>query len=175
MTAQRHPRVVNVDEVEPTSTTQGNFVFQRRRLGAPAGARALGCSHYELPPGKTAFPFHFHTNTEEAIYVLEGTGTARLGGDAVAVRAGDYLAMPAGPDAPHALTNTGATPLRYLAFSSPATPIAIDVVAYPDSKKVAYAAGVDPQKSLRDAWLFKVLKDDTPSAGYYDDEPLAKT
>jgi len=175
MSEKRHPHVVHVDEVEPMDVKKGSFEFRRRRLGAAAGAVALGCSHFELPPGKTAFPFHFHTNIEEAIYVLEGKGTARMGDASVEVRAGDYLAMPAGPAAPHALTNTGTTPLRYLALSSPATPINIDVVAYPDSKKVAYAAGVDPQKGLRSAWLFKLIKEDQPSVDYYDDEPLAKS
>ena len=175
MSQKRHPHVVNVEEVESVDTAQGSFASRRRRLGAAAGAVALGCSHFELEPGKTPFPFHFHSNIEEAIYVLEGRGTARLGDASIEVRAGDFVALPPGPATPHALTNTGTTPLRYLALSSPATPINIDIVAYPDSKKVAYAAGVDPQKGLKSAWLWKLVKEDQPSLGYYDDEPLAKT
>ena len=174
MSERRHPNVINVDEAEVMDTKQGGFASRRRRLGAAAGAKALGCSHFEIDPGKTAFPFHFHTNTEEAIYVLEGTGTARIGAASVAVRAGDYLAYPASPEAPHALTNTGKGPLRYLALSSPTTPVTIDAVGYPDSKKIAFAAGVDPQKGLRSAALMKLIKDDVPQVGYYDDEPLAK-
>jgi len=38
---------------------------------------------------------------------------------------------------------------------------------------VAFAAGVDPTKGLRSAWLMKIVKESQPDVGYYDDEPLA--
>jgi uncharacterized cupin superfamily protein len=173
---RRHPHVVNVDEVKPMEDTHGGFGSRRRRLGPEAGGLALGCTHIELPPGKTAFPLHFHSAIEESIYVLEGTGTLRVGTDRVAVRAGDYVALPAGPAQAHALTNTGSGALRYLCMSGPATPTTLDIVGYPDSKKVAFASGVDPVKGFRGGtWLMKIVKQDAPDVGYYDDEPLAKT
>src|SRR5690349_6123539 len=149
MSERRHKQVVNIDEVTVREDGKGGFGFRARRLGPEASGRALGCSHLELAPGKTAFPFHFHSAIEEGIYVLEGTGTMRIGGDRVEVRAGDYIAFPAGPETSHQLTNTGETPLRYLALSAPATPVTMDIVIYPDSKKVAYASGVDPVKGPR--------------------------
>jgi uncharacterized cupin superfamily protein len=172
---RRHPHVVNVEEVAAREESRGDFAFRGRRLGSEAGGRALGCSHYELPAGKTAFPFHFHSALEEGIFVLEGEGTLRVGKDAVPVRAGDYVAFPPGPDAPHALTAAATGPMRYLCLSAPATPVTMDIVAYPDSKKVAFAAGIDPVKGLRGgAWLMKLIKDDQPSVDYYEGEPLAK-
>jgi uncharacterized cupin superfamily protein len=174
MSERRHKHVVNIDEVAVREDGKGGFRFRTRRLGPEAGGRALGCSHFELPPGKTSFPFHFHSNTEEAIYVLEGTGTMRIGADHVEVRAGDYVAFPCGPDTAHTLTNTGAAPLRYLAMSGPGTPITLDVIAYPDSKKVAYASGIDPVKGPRGGgWIFGLHKEQ-PRGDYYEDEPLAK-
>jgi len=176
VTDRRHPNVVNLEEIGSQSQGQGGFALSRRRLGAEAGNRALGCSHLEVPPGKTAFPFHFHSAFEEAIYVLEGNGTLRLGQDRVDVRAGDYIGIPAGPQFSHALTNTGATPLRYLCMSAPATPATLDIVAYPDSRKIAFASGVDPVKGFRaGTWVMKIIKEEQPPVGYYDDEPLAKT
>jgi uncharacterized cupin superfamily protein len=173
--SRRHPHVVNVEEVTPREENRGDFVYRARRLGTEAGARALGCSYFELPAGKTAFPFHFHSAIEEAIFVLEGQGTLRIGKDTVDVRAGDYVALPPGPDAPHALTSAGTGPLRYLCLSAPANPVTMDIVAYPDSKKVAFASGIDPAKGLRGgAWLMKLIKDDQPSVDYYEGEPLAK-
>jgi uncharacterized cupin superfamily protein len=170
---RRHPNVVNLDEVTPDEQAQGSFGFRRRRLGAAAAARAIGCSYFEVAPGKTAFPFHFHSALEEVLFLIEGIGTLRLGKETIALRAGDYVAIPAGPEGAHQLTNTGQTPLRYLALAGSATPTTIDVVGYPDSKKVAFAAGVDPTKGLRSAWLMKILKQDQPDLGYYEDEPLA--
>ena len=175
-TERRHPNVVNVEEIDHEEVGQGGFKLRRRRVGAATGARALGCSHHEVPPGKTAYPFHFHSSQEEALYVLEGTGTMRIGSDRVEVRAGDYVAFPAGPQSAHALTNTGSAPLRYLALSAPATPVTLDVVGYPDSKKIAFASGVDPMKGFRaGSWVMKLIKEDQPNVGYYDDEPLAKS
>jgi uncharacterized cupin superfamily protein len=136
----RHPNVMNIDEVTPHDTAKGGFGSRRRRVSVEAGCRALGCSHFEIEPGKTAFPFHFHSAFEEAIYVLEGSGTLCIGKDTVEVRAGDFVGIPPGPDSAHALTNTGKQTLRYLALSSPATPMTLDIVAYPDSKKVAFAS-----------------------------------
>lgn len=171
---RRHARVINVEEVAPDEQGQGGFGFRRRRLGPGAGGRALGCSHFELAAGKTAFPFHFHSGLEEALYILEGTGLVRIGGDRVEVRSGDYVAFPAGPDAAHALSNTGDGPLRYLCLSGPATPTTMDIVGYPDSKKLAFASGVDPIKGFRGgAWVMKIIKEEQPPVGYYDDEPLA--
>ena len=66
-------------------------------------------------------------------------------------------------------------PLRYLALSAPATPSTLDIVGYPDSKKIGFAAGVDPAKGIRGgAWLMKLIKEEQPAVGYYDDEPLAR-
>jgi uncharacterized cupin superfamily protein len=170
---RRHPHVVNIDEIQPDEQQQGGFGFRRRRLGPAAGARAMGCSHFEVAPGKTAFPYHFHSAFEEALFIIEGTGTLRIGSERVPVRSGDYVALPPGPDAAHALTNTGTTPLRYLAVSGAAITMTLDVLGYPDSKKIALAAGVDPAKGLRSGWAFKVVREATPDVGYYEDEPLA--
>src|SRR5262249_33660880 len=156
--------VVNVKDVAPRDEGKGKLGFRARRLGPEVGGRSLGCHYFEVAPGKTAFPFHFHSAIEEAIYVLEGRGTVRIGEERVAIGPGDYVASPPGPTATHALTNDGDAPLRYLCMSAPATPATLDVVAYPDSKKVAYVAGFDPVKGFRaGAWLMKILKDDGQS------------
>jgi uncharacterized cupin superfamily protein len=173
-TQRRHTQVVNIDEVAAREDGRGSFGFRARRLGPDAGSRALGCSHLELAPGKTAFPFHFHSAMEEAIYVLEGTGTMRIGGDRVEVRAGDWIAFPAGPESSHQLTNSGSSTLRYLALSGPASPVTLDILGYPDSKKVAYASGVDPAKGIRGPVWLRGLHKEQPPADYYEDEPLAK-
>lgn len=173
MSERRHPQVVNIDEVAVREDGRGKFGFRARRLGPDAGSRALGCGHFELAPGKTAFPFHWHSGIEEAVYVLEGTGTMRIGGATVEVRAGDWIAFPPGPDSSHQLSNTGSSPLRYLALSGPGTPQTMDLVGYPDSKKLAYASGVDPAKGIRGPVWARGLHKEQPPTDYYLDEPLA--
>ncbi|MCA9554112.1 MAG: cupin domain-containing protein [Myxococcales bacterium] len=138
---RRHPQVVNVDEVQADALTQGQrFDGQRRRLAFNAGGQRLGASHLSVPPGKTSWPAHYHAGNEEALFILSGQGTLRLGDDRVPVRAGDWVALPAEPTA-HQLLNTGTEDLVYLAVS---TQDPADVVVYPDSNKIGVFGGAGP-------------------------------
>jgi len=107
------------------------FASKHRRLGT-LGKR-ISCGEYIVAPGQRAFPMHYHMVNEEAIYVLEGTGTLRLGDQEYAVGPGDWIAMPAGPDHVHQLINSGDIPLRYLCMATNDEP---EVCLYPDSDKV---------------------------------------
>jgi uncharacterized cupin superfamily protein len=137
--SDRHPNVTNVDELEwEDGPVHGaRFASKAKRLGARTGGRSLGCSLYEVAPGKRAFPMHAHLANEEAIHVLEGEGTLRIGERAVPVRAGDFVALPAGPQSAHQLINTSRAPLRYLCMSTMRLP---EVVLYPESGKVQVRA-----------------------------------
>jgi|ERR671937_724768 uncharacterized cupin superfamily protein len=109
----------------------------RRRLAMAAGGEKLGCSLWELPPGKAAFPLHKHFGNEEAVYVLEGNGTVRLDAEKYPIRAGDYLVFRAGQEA-HQIVNCSSAPLKFLAFSTMNYP---EVATYPESQKVGVIGG----------------------------------
>jgi len=47
-----------------------------------------------VPPGGRAWPYHYHLGKEEAIYVLIGSGTLRLGEREVTLSRGDYVGLP---------------------------------------------------------------------------------
>jgi uncharacterized cupin superfamily protein len=97
--------------------------------------------------------------------VISGKGTVRLGTERVAIRAGDWIAHPVGPDHAHQMLNDGEEPLVYLCIS---TQHKCEVVGYPDSKKVAMAAG----PSFQAPWVRQIHRQGE-SLGYYDDEPDA--
>jgi uncharacterized cupin superfamily protein len=168
MSERRHPNVVNLDEVQPTESANGRFVYQHRALARAVGARQIGCGLVEIPPGKTAWPHHWHCANEEAMYVVSGTGTARIGDARVAIRAGDYLAFPVGPACAHQTTNTGTEPLVYLVFSTMHT---TEVVGYPDSKKLGAASVEVAADGNRKPVIRALFKDDT-QVGYFDGETL---
>ncbi len=170
MSERRHARVVNTGEVEARTLTKGSrFGGTMRGLSVQTGARAIGCSLYEIDPGRRAFPMHFHCANEEAIYVLEGTGTLRLGKEEVAVRAGDWIALPVGPDHAHQLINDGDRTLRYLCVL---TQVPTEVVGYPDSGKVGLIGSESPEARARgEHWLRLVLRGGE-QVDYYDGEDI---
>jgi uncharacterized cupin superfamily protein len=164
MSERRHPNVLNRDEAKVDAMQHGEkFSVSIRNLGRAAGGRGVGCTHYEVPPGKTAFPRHWHGATEEAIYVLAGQGDLRIGEATVQLRAGDYVALPPGPDHVHQLLATGSANLEYLALSNAVT---AEVVGYPDSKKIGVAATSGPGQK---PWI-RSLYADTSDVGYWDGE-----
>lgn len=161
--------IVNEDDVEWVRTERGTvFENRRRRLAAAAGSEGLGCSLTEVPPGKTAWPFHAHLGNEEAIYILEGHATLRLGTERHPLKPGDYVALLPRQDAAHQIINTSDAPVRYLAIS---TMRRTDVIVYPDSKKRGMFAGGAPGSASRDLTAFAP---DEADVGYWDGEPTGE-
>ena len=149
---------VNWSSLEWRETENGSTHFRRKRLADAAGGEALGASLYELPPGGKSWPYHYHTGNEEAIYVLAGEGTLRVGSedddDRCPLEAGDYVALPAGPESAHRVENDGDEPLQFLVMSTMNDP---DVTVYPDSGKFGVYAGSPPGGATEDRVV----------AGYY--------
>src|SRR3712207_7562539 len=66
-----HPNVVGEGDLQWSEKYHGEkFGYRRKSLGSAAGGDKLGCSLYEVPPGRRAWPYHYHLANEEAIYVL---------------------------------------------------------------------------------------------------------
>ena len=138
----RRQNVTNESELRWAEHSHGEkFGYRRKSLGSAAGGEKLGCSLYEVEPGLRAWPYHYHGANEEAIYVLEGSGTLRMGGGEIPLEKGDYATFPASAVAAHQLINTSGEILRYLCFSTMAEP---DAMVYPDSGKVGIFVGAAP-------------------------------
>lgn len=88
----------------------------------------------QLPPKKASWPFHYHLNNEEAVYILEGTGVMCVPEGDFPVKKGDYIHFRAGKEFAHRLVNPSEeTTLRYLCFSTLNRP---DVAVYPSTGKL---------------------------------------
>jgi uncharacterized cupin superfamily protein len=167
---QKHPNIANIDDVEARVETKADkFGFTAKRLGPLVGARTLGASYFEIHPGRQAFPHHFHTANEEAVFVLEGQGLVRIGQEEIEIKAGDYVAFPVGPDHAHSVRNPTDQPLKLLAIS---TLQPVEVIGYPDSKKTAAFALPDASKGFKSGaspWVRMLVKDQPP-VDYYEGE-----
>lgn len=131
----------NRESLEWSDYDHGDIAFRRKELSNAAGAEALGCSLYELPPGKRSWPYHYHTANEEALLVLEGTGTIRSEDGEMSLEPGDYVSLPAGASGCHQVVNDGEQPLEYLMVSTMNEP---DVTVYPESGKFGVFVGAAP-------------------------------
>jgi mannose-6-phosphate isomerase-like protein (cupin superfamily) len=74
-------------------------------------APPMTISRYRVDPGEE-IQLHVHTGKAEYWLVLAGTGRVTVGPDAFEVGEGDIVAT--GPTVPHALRNTGPTPLLFV-------------------------------------------------------------
>lgn len=132
---------VNADHIEWDETKKADAHFRRKSLSEPAGGSRLGCSLYEVPPGGRDWPYHFHHGNEEAIYVLSGEGVLQMPTGDVPLVAGDYVALPAGPEHAHRVHNRGASPLRFLCMSTMQDP---DVAEFPETGRIGVFCGRAP-------------------------------
>ena len=122
----------------PWETALDHEPFVQRRK--PLGGKRVGCSLWELPPGKKSFPLHVHHGTEEALFVVSGKAKVRTPEGLTAIGPGDFVSFP--PSGPaHQLVNDGSEPLVYFALG---VPVGVDVVEYPDSGKVNCSYGTWP-------------------------------
>jgi len=132
---------VNETDLDWKTYDRGETAFRRKELSAAAGGEGIGCSLYELPPGKRSWPYHYHTANAEAMYVLAGEGTLRTVEGAEELTAGDYAAFPADERGAHRVVNDGDEALRYLMVSTMAEP---DVTRYPEMGKFGVYVGAPP-------------------------------
>jgi uncharacterized cupin superfamily protein len=161
--------IVRQHEIPWTAAARGKFRYRRKSFTAAAGMRQLGASLYELEPGASAFPRHYHCANEEALYVLAGEGVLRVGETEVELRAGDFAALPRGSEYAHRLRNDSAETLRYLCFSTMIEP---DVAVYADSNKVGVMVGSAPGGDKRQRRLMGVFRRES-EVDYFDGEPDA--
>lgn len=126
--------VVNIAELTLESFKKGaNYASLDGGISELLGLTQIGAVLTEVPPGKSACPFHVHHVEDEMFFILDGVGEYRFGNDVYAVKAGDILGAPRGGTAfAHKLTNTGTDVLKYLAVSSKAD---TEICEYPDSGK----------------------------------------
>lgn len=158
---------INVDDVEWEEHEHGEeYAARRKQLTDKSGAEKLGASIYEVPPGKAAWPRHYHLVNEEAIFVQSGRGLLHCGRNKLEVKEGDWVSLPAGKKHAHKLVNHGDEPLRYLCVSTMEEP---EVIKYPDSDKVGVFAGSAPGGD-KEKRTYQAYHKEEDGRDYWEDE-----
>jgi mannose-6-phosphate isomerase-like protein (cupin superfamily) len=103
------------DEAEPFTTADGSTI--RELLGLPtAPVRNQSLAEATLAPGQ-ATQRHYHAETEEIYYVVEGGGEMEVDGERRQIDVGDAVLIP--PRAWHQL-RAGDSGCRFLCCCAPA-------------------------------------------------------
>jgi uncharacterized cupin superfamily protein len=126
------------------------FRWRRSRIGRQAGARQLGASLFELPPGAVSFPLHIHYANEEMLVVVAGRPTLQTLSESRPLEPGEVVACPAGRDGAHRLTNDTDEPVRVLIVSTMHAP---DINEFPETGEYwvrDYVPGTDPPDGALD-------------------------
>ena len=124
---------MRMEDMRVSYNAHGDYEYTKRTF-VPRGKGSTLVCVYEIPPGKSAYPYHYHLRDEETFHILSGEGMLRTPAGERRVSAGDFLHFPAGPEGAHKLTNTGSEPLVYIDFDVIHD---LDVCRYPDSGKLA--------------------------------------
>jgi mannose-6-phosphate isomerase-like protein (cupin superfamily) len=107
--------VRSLEQAEPFTTADGSTI--RELLGLPtAPVRNQSLAEATLAPGQST-ERHFHAESEEIYYVVEGSGEMELDGDRRHVAVGDAVLIP--PSARHQI-RAEAEGLRFLCCCAPA-------------------------------------------------------
>lgn len=155
MSSIRHMHISELP-VKRMAEHDGYECVKRAFVPRSAAANTL-VNVYEIPPGKAAYPYHYHLKDEETFYILSGEGRLKTPDGERHVHAGELLFFPAGSEGAHKLSNTSATEkLVYIDFDVIHD---LDAAVYPDSGKIGvWGKGVNRVYHLDD------------HVDYYDDE-----
>jgi mannose-6-phosphate isomerase-like protein (cupin superfamily) len=82
-------------------------------------AKNLSVCVIRVLPGETVRPAHSHPNSEELIYIINGSGKVMIEGEVGEVRAGSAILFEQGKI--HMLKNTGEIEMKVICFFAPAT------------------------------------------------------
>ena len=128
------------DESDPEGFRSGMV-----RPGPGWGAKQLGTSVYEIPPGQALCPYHYEYAEEEWLLVLIGRPTVRHPDGETELEPWDMLMFETGPAGAHGIYNPTDEPVRVMMWSTVITPA---ITVYPDSDKFGVWTGNNDDNAL---------------------------
>lgn len=122
-----------LDEAEE----QPGYTHRRTQIGPRLGAKLLGATIYEVPPGEKLWPYHWELGCEEFAVVVSGRPTLRTPEGERPLDVGEIVNFPEGEAGTHQFRNDSDAPFRVLLGS---TKSRLYAAGYPDSGKLKVTA-----------------------------------
>ena len=156
------PKRINTEGIQPVAGTyypppydQPCRARERRKLGDAAGLTQFGINQLRLPPGAWSSQRHWHSESDEFIYVLAGEVVLVTGEGEEILRRGDAAGFKAGDPNGHHLQNRSSSEAIVLEMG---TREAEDGAIYPDIDLVHPAGGKPAMYTHRDGSPYPDIK-----------------
>jgi uncharacterized cupin superfamily protein len=117
----------------PSVPTQFDLLTLSPRLSKITNSKQLIFDMRQLNPGKYSFPYHYHHNSEELMYIISGEMTVRTPEGLRIIGPGEMVFFELGETSAHQFYNHTSDPCVYLDIR---TNMGFDLTEYPDSGKV---------------------------------------
>ena len=143
--------VTNMNQIEPKHVAlHQSYEFDRYDVSCLSHENKCTVTFYSICPGKSNYPYHYHTANEEVFYIISGHGLLETSTDEIAVTAGDVIVLPPSKEGAHRLKNISENEmLVYLDVDTNNSP---DTVIYPHTKKVGvFVKGEPPKFYIQDS------------------------
>jgi uncharacterized cupin superfamily protein len=131
---------------------------ERRRLGDAAGLTQFGVNLLRLKPGVWSSQRHWHTGTDEFVYILSGEVVLVTNAGEEILKAGDCAGFKAGDKDGHHLQNRGNADALLLEIG---TRVAGDAGEYPDID-LAFKLGAPPVYTRKDGTPYTDIRQRGP-------------
>ena len=126
--------IKNIADIQAITQDRPDTTFNVKPVIIGKDVDTCAVSFVEVPPGKYAWPYHYHDQSEELFYIISGQGQLRSFYGEKSIKAGDMLCFPTGEKGGHLIVNTSETePLIYVDFEVKASKT--DIVTMPDEGK----------------------------------------
>ena len=134
------------------------YEYDRFMVSPRTGGNQCAVMFYDIAPGKSSYPLHYHSGSEEVFYIISGHGVVETIDGEISISAGSVVICPVGEGGAHKITNKSDTEL--LSYIDIDTVPKTDLCTYPKSGKIGIFGN--------DGYV-KIFKSDS-DVNYYDGE-----
>lgn len=127
--------VIKKEELQPAHIGfHPAYEYDKFEVSPRNGGNQCAVIFYDIAPGKSSYPFHYHSGSEEIFYIISGQGIVETSDGEISVSAGSVVICPAGEGGAHRITNKSDS--EVLAYIDIDTVPKTDMGVYPKSGKI---------------------------------------
>jgi uncharacterized cupin superfamily protein len=127
--------IVNENDIEKKHKNEHeDYEYYKREATKRSDFDQCYVAIYDVPPRKSSYPYHYHTQNTEVFYILNGEGILETVDGNKKISKGNFIVFPSNVEGGHKITNTSETEiLSYIDFDTTNSP---DIIHYPNSNKI---------------------------------------